>query len=455
MPSSLFTGSVQPSWDWTDMMQAGVCEVCITPPIGVELAGYGPRIDRYSTDIHDPLMAQVLVLDDGTQRCALAVLDVMGFGRAFTAAVRQQIADRTRIPAENIMVACTHSHTTPTLTPSRDWGMPDEPYVAMLVRHLTGAATAAEHRLTPVRIKVCSGEHHELAWNRTSETLTDPTVTVLMLESLQGKPMALIVHYACHPVMLGPRSQISADYPGALRRHLQNRYPGSVVLFVNGACGDIDPVSNREVWGQATFEDVEAAGQALGRTVEAALEQSEAVIPDLHISHGQMTLPYQVPTLDEVQQQIRLYEAEAGQDETHSEKFEDVTSSVRIPRFWLRFWRDMEKRLQNGIQTDAETFELQAISIGKDLVLVAAPAEVYTRQGMAIRQFSPDARTMLICYANDLCGYIPPREAYETGSYAAVLAAAVYDRLPFQPHVSDILLEQVRLLLSHRTRPSH
>ena len=50
------------------MMQAGVIEIDITPPLGVELAGYGPDLGRFSQDIHDPLMAQVLVLDDGQRR---------------------------------------------------------------------------------------------------------------------------------------------------------------------------------------------------------------------------------------------------------------------------------------------------------------------------------------------------------------------------------------------------
>ena len=65
------------------MLRAGVIEIDITPPIGIELAGYGPNLDRFSEDIHDPLLAQVLALDDGQQRILLACLDVIGISEAF------------------------------------------------------------------------------------------------------------------------------------------------------------------------------------------------------------------------------------------------------------------------------------------------------------------------------------------------------------------------------------
>lgn len=38
--------------------KAGVARVCITPPIGVELAGYGSSLDRRSESIHDDLYAE-------------------------------------------------------------------------------------------------------------------------------------------------------------------------------------------------------------------------------------------------------------------------------------------------------------------------------------------------------------------------------------------------------------
>ena len=58
-------------------MRAGAMEVCITPPIGVELAGYGPNLRRYATDIHDQLMKfqhrsrRAAIRQDSPLRCTI------------------------------------------------------------------------------------------------------------------------------------------------------------------------------------------------------------------------------------------------------------------------------------------------------------------------------------------------------------------------------------------------
>ena len=261
------------------MLKAGAAEVCITPPIGVELAGYGPNLQRYSTAIHDHLMGQALILDDGQTRIAIVTCDLISLSSEFVQQVRQLVYKRTDIPPGHVMLACIHSHTAPTTQPFQDWGTPDRSYVRMAARHLAGAVVAANLKLQPAQLRVGQGKHEALAWNRTGGGSVDPTVEILRVKFTFGEPLALLVHYACHPVILGPKSVISADYPGSLRHHLEHDFPGGVILFANGACGDIDPVNNREVWGQGTFDDVNAAGASLAKSAWEAAQASRLVDP--------------------------------------------------------------------------------------------------------------------------------------------------------------------------------
>jgi neutral ceramidase len=430
------------------MLRAGAAEVCITPPIGVELAGYGPRLERYSTDIHDHLYGQALVLDDGQTRLALVMADVIAIAPAFAALVRDLTHRRTSIPPENIMVACIHSHTAPTTQPFHDWGMPDRSYVRMAARHLAGAVAAADRKRQPALLSAGRGTHGALAWNRTGPDDVDPTVEVIRVDALEGGALAVLVHYACHPVILGPKSILSADYPGALRAHLKPRYPGAVILFANGACGDIDPVTNREVWGQGTFEDVDAVGAALAEDARAAAEGAVPVDPaPLAARQGLMTLPYDVPGATYVREQIAHYEAQARALGRVEEHFKEVTADVPMPRFWLRYYSLLEQRLAAGDLPEQDHAPLQVFTIGDAVALLGIPAEVYTAQGRALRQGSAFPHTLPVCYANGDIGYIAPPSEFAAGSYATSLAAAVYGGPPFKPTVGAEFLKAALPLL--------
>jgi len=106
------------------MLRAGATEVIITPPIGVELVGYLRRGGkRLSTDVHDQLTAQALVLDDGQRKVALITSDLLGLSLDFVAAVRQQVQARTGI--SDVMVACSHSHTAPATGSTHECGAHD------------------------------------------------------------------------------------------------------------------------------------------------------------------------------------------------------------------------------------------------------------------------------------------------------------------------------------------
>ncbi len=427
------------------MLRAGVTEVIITPPIGVELVGYLRRGGkRLSTDVHDQLTAQALVLDDGQRKVALITSDLLGLSPDFVEVVRQQVLERTGIT--DMMVACSHSHTAPATGPTYECGMHDPQYVRMLARYMAGAVAASAGKLEPVQISIGQGEHDWLAWNRIGGTEVDRRVTVIRFDKVNGKahdqPLALLAHYACHPVMLGPKTIISADYPGALRRYLHQHYPNSVMMFANGTCGDIDPVTNREVWGQATFADVEKAGAALGEdALKIALRTKPIEASPLHMERGTLRLEYNLFSAQMLKEKIAHYRAEVRELGGKPEIFEGVTSEAKLPRFWLGYYRNMQQRLANGEQPDHDDAELQTFALGKDVVLLAIPAEVYTAQGLKLRAESPYPHTLPVCYANGLYGYIPPRSAYEKTSYAASMAAAVFDRPPFRSNVAEVLVE--------------
>ena len=92
------------------MLKAGMARVDITPPQGLELAGY-PHYPRYNTGAHDPLYAACMYLADGGQEVAMVTLDLLFFSKKHVAEVRRRTAAACGVA--NVMISCSHTHSGP------------------------------------------------------------------------------------------------------------------------------------------------------------------------------------------------------------------------------------------------------------------------------------------------------------------------------------------------------
>ena len=93
----------------------------------------------------------------------------------------------------------------------------------------------------------------------------DPTVGVIRLDRRDGTPLAILVNYACHPVVLGPDNlSYSADYPGVMRDTIEDSLKGSTAFFLQGAPGDINPYYDKTPLMQDAVVRMQETGRKLG-----------------------------------------------------------------------------------------------------------------------------------------------------------------------------------------------
>jgi Neutral/alkaline non-lysosomal ceramidase, N-terminal len=98
--------------------RAGFAKIPITPPLGVELAGYGVYLERRATEVHDDLFARGLVLeDDAGERVLLLSLDLVGLSWELSEAIAAQAADAAGLDVERVLVSSTHTHSGPAPLP--------------------------------------------------------------------------------------------------------------------------------------------------------------------------------------------------------------------------------------------------------------------------------------------------------------------------------------------------
>jgi len=421
-------------------LYAGAARVCITPPIGVELAGYGPFWGRRSQSVHDDLYASALVFQARDKRVALVAADLISFDATIVDQIRQLAARETGILPTDILISCTHVHTAPTTHFLRGWGERDFEYISVLIRQIVGAIVAANCSRRPARVGSAAGDHTALPWNRTrTADHVDTSVQVLRVDADGHGPdntIALLVNYACHPVMLGPSTAISADYPGALRGYIESTFPGAVVLFMNGACGDIDPISNKHVWGRATFADVDAAGRELaGEAVRIAQSIQPSDVDAVEVTNAYVDLPYREMSEEDVEQ-----EAATRIEHFRSGVAKHPDAKARAEMFWRTWSSDVLEAKRSGAAKSCVRIELQAFHIG-EVVLLAIPAELYAEVGLKIKAGSGYSQTFIATCANGNVGYIATEQDFLAQAYASSMAFAVYGHFPFLTEVAAILCD--------------
>jgi Neutral/alkaline non-lysosomal ceramidase, N-terminal len=410
---------------------AGAVEIDITPPVGSGFDGYAARQGK-SLGIHDPLLAQLLLLRLGHAQLVLISLDLLGVSLAFTQRVRDGIQQAIGVPADCTLLACSHTHSgaggflpiIPGISAYQDLDLQHQ-----VADRLIGAAIWAQGRLQPARLGAGRGSLDGIGLNRNDpeKGLVDRDVTVLLVQDESGRPLAVVMNYGCHPTVLGYQNLFfSADYPGAARSALRKIYPDTVFLYTNGASGDI---STRFTRRDQSFAEVERMGRILaGET----LKLMQTIVPQPTVKLGgqvaSVELKFrQFPPPDLAQRELERLQSELealkAAQAPHGE-IRKATTRVEGATGQALLEKELAGRTNNQSQ-------IQRLQIG-GLSLVGVPGEPFTHTVLDIKKQSPYPLTAVVSYANDYQGYFPDAVSIAEGDYEALISpygADVTERL--------------------------
>ena len=225
------------------MLSAGVARTCLTPFAGVELTGWGYYIERRWQTVADDLRATALVVDDGSRQTVLVTLDLMVIDATFTERTRQRIATATGINPEAILLTSSHSHNAPAAGGLLGVGECDPFYEDWASRQAATAAILAWQNRQPARLSSARGELSGHSFNRTRPNgVVDTTVTTLKVETIEGRPLAFVVNFGAHPTLTTDWRPfaVSRDLPGEVCDLIERAIPGTMAMYVQGACGDVN-----------------------------------------------------------------------------------------------------------------------------------------------------------------------------------------------------------------------
>ena len=408
--------------------KAGAARVVITPPVGVELTGYG---FGPSVGILDDLEAQALVLEQRAEVMVIVTADLLLVGADLVAGVRRRVQEALGIPGERVLLAASHTHSGPAAAPLRQWGVMDADYLRNLESQLVGLVGLAQRNLQEARLGVGLGRLENISENRRRRGgPIDPEVPVLRVDNRQGEPLALLFNFGCHPVSLHSyRNLISPDYPGYARAVIRGVLGLNVVaLFALGAAGDSNPAGYAA--GQTTPRRSRQIGAILGCEVaRVALGLETRQDPELRVKRTMVELPVApLPPEAELRAFHEQFAAQAARWRAEGRPFAEV-SVAEIKRDWAR---DALAAWAAGATQGSRPCEIQGIRLG-GAALVSMPLEVFAETSLAIKQGSPASPTFLCSATNAALGYLPTREVYEVEDYTNPqgLAPKVYGLYAF------------------------
>ncbi len=395
-------------------MKAGYADIDITPPPGEELTGYGYFLNRRARGALDPLFARAVAFSEGGAVAVVVQLDLLGLPREQVAAIRAASQQRLGLPPAHVMLHCTHTHTGPATVAVEGCGTPSPYYPEELSRRVLAVierAVADLHDVTgTVRFEADFPEG--FAWNRVGDNELDTRVRGAEIACAGARPIVL-VSYACHPVTLGRLDQYSADYPGYLLREL-NAY-GLRAVYLNGCCGDVDPVSNTYRWGAGTVETLRIYGRDLAAVVRHARRSAVPWSPGPVQGRSAM-----VPVAHEPVDRRQL-EAELAEAEAHLRDHPD-DGPRRVRAAWCRRLLAVEA---SGAVAELMAAEVQAIACG-ELVLVGLASEAFTRLGQIVRAAVPERHLLIAATCNGVLSYLGTPEDARRQGYASSTAARIY-----------------------------
>ena len=343
-------------------------------PIGTLYAGAARVFIPEATSTRE---ANAIVLRSGDVFVAFCALDATFVGRDFVKNAADELKRiGSAITFDALIVSATGIPTADA--PSSTW-TPFAPHQAggkdtdALTNAITQAVFKAEQQLAPATFRAAEAESPDYHKVRDGGSVTpDSTLSVLLVEALDGAARAYLVNYAVYPYPhTDPSAKSTRGVPGFLAEALRHQStPETPVLFINGAAGDIIPkaptgdiIPKAPAGGDPAHLE-QSIGQALARAATAAISFAEP------------------------QETVALTR---------------ITSDVTLP---------------NTLFTDdfPATTVLQEVHLG-DTVLLSFPAALAAQIGllMRVKAFEQGAeQVFLMTHTGDFLGYHPTIEEFFT-----------------------------------------
>jgi hypothetical protein len=395
----------------TTPMLAGAGKAEMVVPLGIPLSGYGSRVTKGNTGVHDPVFARALVLSSNGQRAGVISADLLMVEKDMRDDLVRRVPD---LKLDLLTISCTHTHYSigayvdDTMAKVAVMGKYDPQAREIVLASMEKALRSAAGNLKPARIGSGQGAAPGVAANRRHEGgPTDPAVRVLGVFREDGSLLAVLFNHAVHPTIMPPDTTlVSGDLAGRAESWLEEKHPGAVAMFMNAGEGDQRPMDEYTEKGGGTWAAVDKLGSALAGRTEEVLNKIQAT-----------------PEVD-----LKIYDRTFAMPEVYvSNKF----------NCWYGLG-PLVKKLGQGLER--KQGEVMGLGLNNALILFSAGEISYEVQAQ-IQALFPDRLVLVVAQSNDWYGYVVTPQDYDTGGYETCMNLYGRDFAPLYEQQFKLMVE--------------
>jgi hypothetical protein len=461
--------------------------------------------NRETGPVSSPLYAKAMVIDTGSQSLVIITMDVVAIGEIgpipcdFLAKLREHLSSEMRIDPQHVLVNASHCHGI---------------VCGDVLERTLRAVREAKQQAVPVTVGWGSGREDRIMQNRRLRLKdgtevdvrhayalppdeevaelgpVDPTIGVLRFDRADGRPLACLFHFACHPIQGVPSHANTADITGFASQVIADNFGhGCIAFFLQGCAGDINPIYYKDVEHP---RDAETLGNLLAlSTLKAARAIATGPVEPIEMLHKKVSLPradlsHRISELEVERERLvnqlqgtslniktfvpllvkyrlaedfpsayshaYLHDASIGRNDLQQL---DVENRQNLDRYMQNILVMEElTRLQTNLallrkhhveymEAGSRTMEVEIgiLRVG-DFVLVTSPGELTTEIGLGIKRASPFPHTYVSGYTNGYIYYAPSARQLQNVGRAqedsdCILAPEWQER--FESIVADML----------------
>ena len=441
-------------------LRAGAARVAITPEIGGDIVG--GFLPVRATELHDPLHVRCLVLDDGINRLAIVVCDLLGMHRSLGDSARRRIEKEIGIAKEAVMISCTHTHSATSVLGNRfETEQELDAYQTTVADAIVEGVRQAVLTSQPAQLGFTTIQRPDHVFNRrwflkpgsmppnpfgeidmvkmnpsagSADLIepagpTDPTVSILAVRQPDGRMISVFASYSLHYVGGVGNGHISSDYFGMfcdeLVRLAGDRNASMVPMLANGTSGDINNINFRTPRsGQKPYEQMQLVAHDVASGVFAAMATlNYSGDLSLGFRYREEPISLRMPTPEQIQWATSTLASPAPS-----------AGTTDLPRIYA------ERTLRLAEQAKSSPIirlPLQVLRIG-DIGIGTMPCEVFCEIGLEFKRTSKLQPAILLSLAHGYFGYLPSVRHHRLGGYETWLGT---NRL--EPTASVTMLESL------------
>ena len=420
-----------------DTLHVGYAREKIMPDMGkdIPLGGYGNDQYRLAQGFLDYLYITCIAFSEGDQTILLMTQDQIGSNETVVNQIKEGINLQTGIPMENVLIASTHSHSTPSLGETSFTGITAyretmvEMGISAGLKALEDRAPATMYGGT-IQVEGMNFIRHYLMNDGTyfgsnfgsavsgykdHAAPNDPTMALLKIDREGEKEDILLMNWAAHPCYTGgiDKFDISADYIGVIRNVVEAE-TGMKFAFFLGASGN----QNTNSWMDQDMHylDNNDYGTTLAQRAIDALPGLEKIEGSgIATSYQEFEYAMNKEDLDKLQQAREV-------QELYSTTGDRDAGNALANQYGLSSVYHAGAVIGRSTYPDSWHFPFHATRIG-NFSFINAPYEMFAASGKYIRDNSPFQTTFVITCSNDSEGYFPTLEAFEYGCYESFTCA--------------------------------